>query len=275
LNPSQMMNTTFLTLLSASVYAMAALLQWQTLGNREPRTARHPLALGGIAVSLHALTLIGLLSGPTGFPFTLGSTLSMTTLGICTTIVLVSLRHPLQSLQLAAYPLTIVTLLISLHTHPLPEEAEHLSRPVLLHVALSMVAFILLCVATLQAATLYWQNRQLKKHNNPRLMRLLPPLQTTETLLFNLIWVGLITLTLAIITGSLYVENLFAQKLAHKTAFTLISWFLFSLLLCGRYLWGWRGLLAARLTLIGSALLIIGFVGSKFVLEILLSSNNA
>lgn len=91
-----------------------------------------------------------------------------------------------------------------------------------------------------------------------------------ESLLFDLIITGFILLTIALAFGFLTVDNFFAQHLAHKTVFSIISWFIYGSLLIGHYKLGWRGQKAIRFTLIGFALLAIGFIGSKFVLEMIL-----
>ena len=90
-----------------------------------------------------------------------------------------------------------------------------------------------------------------------------------ESLLFELLWAGVIVLTLAIITGAVFVHDLFAQDLAHKSLFSIMSWLVFSGLLVGHYTLGWRGLTASRWTLAGCALLMLGYYGSKFVLELI------
>ena len=82
--------------------------------------------------------------------------------------------------------------------------------------------------------------------------------------------VGFALLTIALSFGFLTIDDFFAQHLAKKTAFSIVSWFVYGALLLGRYRFGWRGLKAIRFTLIGFLLLAIGFVGSKFILEMIL-----
>jgi ABC-type uncharacterized transport system permease subunit len=98
----------------------------------------------------------------------------------------------------------------------------------------------------------------------------LPPLQLMEKTLYQLLVLGFITLTFALITGFFFVEDLFAQHLAHKTFFSLLAWLLYGLLLWGHFRRGWRGRKAARLTLWAFVLLMLGYVGSSIVLEFLL-----
>ena len=97
-----------------------------------------------------------------------------------------------------------------------------------------------------------------------------PPLVLVERLLFQLIAVGFALLTATLLTGVLFVEDLFAQHLVHKTVLSIAAWLVFGTLLLGRWRRGWRGRRAVNLTLAGMALLVLGFVGSKFVLELVL-----
>jgi len=97
-----------------------------------------------------------------------------------------------------------------------------------------------------------------------------PPLQTLERSLFEMISLGLIFLSLSILSGLIFLDDMFAQHLAHKTFFSIFSWIVFSVLLIGRIKLGWRGTRAIQITLGGYSLLFLAFLGSKFVLEIIL-----
>ena len=77
-------------------------------------------------------------------------------------------------------------------------------------------------------------------------------------------------LTATLLTGVLFVENLLAQHLVHKTVLSVLSWLAFGALLLGRWRYGWRGATAVRWTLAAMALLVLAFFGSKFVLELVL-----
>ncbi|MES2606196.1 MAG: cytochrome c biogenesis protein CcsA, partial [Pseudomonadota bacterium] len=88
--------------------------------------------------------------------------------------------------------------------------------------------------------------------------------------LFDIIKAGFIGLLAVIISGFLFMDDMFAQHLVHKTALTIVSWCVFGILLWGRYQQGWRGKVALRWTMSGFAVLILAYFGSKFVLEILL-----
>ena len=139
-----------------------------------------------------------------------------------------------------------------------------------LHAWCALLAYATLAVAALLALMLWLQERALRRRDYHRWMRALPPLTELETLLFRTIAVGFVLLTATLLTGALFVEDMFAQHLAHKTVFSVLSWLVFGGLLLGHWLRGWRGTTAVRWTLVAMALLVLAFFGSKFVLELVL-----
>ncbi|MGD9407447.1 MAG: cytochrome c biogenesis protein CcsA, partial [Gammaproteobacteria bacterium] len=68
----------------------------------------------------------------------------------------------------------------------------------------------------------------------------------------------------------IFVDNVFAQHLVHKTVLSIIALLVFGVLLLGRWRFGWRGRKAIHWTLVGYGLLVLGYFGSRFVLEVLL-----
>jgi ABC-type uncharacterized transport system permease subunit len=91
-----------------------------------------------------------------------------------------------------------------------------------------------------------------------------------EAMLFELIWLGVIALSLSIFTGVAFMNDIFAQHLVHKTVLSIAAWLLFTVLLWGHHRLGWRSQTAVRLTVVGFTLLMLAFLGSKLVLELLL-----
>jgi len=127
-----------------------------------------------------------------------------------------------------------------------------------------------LAIAALVAVMLAIQERALRTRRLGGLHAVLPPLTLIEAMLFQLIGAGFVLLSLTLLTGALFVEDLFGQNLVHKTVLSFAAWLLFGALLFGRWRYGWRGRRAVRLTLIGMMVLLLAFFGSKFVLEIVL-----
>ena len=126
-------------------------------------------------------------------------------------------------------------------------------------------------MATVQALFLRLQIRELKHKTIHRFwVNKLPPLQSMEGLLFDMILVSFVLLSIALGLGFVYVQDIFAQHIVHKTVFSMLSWLLLGGLLIGHWRAGWRGKRAANLTIYAFLLLALGFVGSKFVLELVL-----
>ncbi len=138
------------------------------------------------------------------------------------------------------------------------------------HILLSMGAAALLLAAAVTALLLVFLDRRLRARRIARLPSVLPPLDALEKVMFRLIGGGFVLLTLALLTGFIFVTNLFTQHLIHKTVLSLIAWVVFGVLLIGRIRFGWRGRSAVLWTLTGFGFLILSYFGSKFVLETLL-----
>lgn len=141
-----------------------------------------------------------------------------------------------------------------------------------IHLLIAMMAYSLFTIASLHVLLMALLERRLHGGALPRALRGLPPLLALEALLFHLIWAGFILLTLTLLSGMIYSEELLgkAAKLNHKTVFGVLSWIIFAGLLGGRHLRGWRGRTAVRWTLAGFLMLVLAYVGSKFVLEVVL-----
>lgn len=155
--------------------------------------------------------------------------------------------------------------------HGAATPASQFSLGLELHILLSIMAFSLFGLSAVQAVLLYMQERQLKHHQSPRLFAALPSLHENEVSLHHFNVAGFTFLTLALFTGFVYLENIFAQHLAHKTILSIIAWGVFATLLTGRYRFGWRGITAVRWTLVGFIVLMLAYLGSKLVLEMILN----
>lgn len=144
------------------------------------------------------------------------------------------------------------------------------------HFIIAMLAYSLFTLAALHAMLMAVAERQLHHARFSRILSGLPPLLTMEALLFRLIGIAFILLTLTLASGVIFSESLFgtAFRLDHKTVFAIVSWLLFGGLLVGRRVRGWRGRTALRWTLAGFVTLMLAYVGSRFVVEILLHRAN-
>ncbi len=185
-------------------------------------------------------------------------------------LLLASLTKPVESLGIIIFPLAAIMLGLDIAFNDDLPSAPQYSWQMNTHIFSSIIAFSLLMIAALQALFLAIQEKQLRCHPPKKFILSLPALQTMESLLFQMISVGLLFLSMSLITGILFIEDLFAQHLVHKTALSLLAWVIFSALILGRLRYGWRGQTAVKLTLAGFVLLLLGYFGSKLVLEIIL-----
>lgn len=140
----------------------------------------------------------------------------------------------------------------------------------LIHGLLSLIAFILLALAALQAIRIAIQEYRLHTKKNLTLEGNIPPLQTLEKTLFQILMWGFILLTLSLSSGFIYLNSQPTHPFTHKTIFAIAAWVLFALLLIGHHRYGWRGKTAAQWTLVGFVFLVISYFGTKFVLQVLL-----
>ena len=169
------------------------------------------------------------------------------------------------------FPLSALSVLVSTYAPDTDIANGNSDGGILLHIGSSILAYAVLTLAAAQAALVALQDHQLRHRHTRGIIQVLPPLQLMETMLFELLWVGVILLSISIGTGILFLDDIFAQHLVHKTTLSIIAWILFSILLWGHYQLGWRSQTAVRLTLAGFALLMLGFFGSKLVLELILA----
>ncbi|MBN8431141.1 cytochrome c biogenesis protein CcsA [Microbulbifer salipaludis] len=240
--------------------------------SRQPLARLQPLLLGmfGCAVAAHVIALEYILVANDGFRFDLLAMLSLVTCSVALVLLFLSLKHRLTLLILAIAPLAALSQLAAVHAWGGAPPLTDLTPGIAAHALFSISAYALLTLATLQAIYLYWLNQQLHNHRPSGISRLLPPLQTMESLLFALIAFGQLLLTASLVTGALFVDDLFGQQLVHKTALSILAWILYSILLWGHWKKGWRGNTAVRWTLSAFAILMLAFFGSKLALEVIL-----
>lgn len=145
------------------------------------------------------------------------------------------------------------------------------------HLLISMLAYSLFTIAALHVLLMALIERRLHGAHLPLALQKLPPLLTMETLLFRIIAAGFVLLTLTLATGLVFSEEVFGKALRfeHKTVFGILSWLIFAALLGGRQFYGWRGRVAVRWTLAGFLVLVLAYIGSKFVLEVILGRGYA
>ena len=257
------------TALAAScLYFVVAFLQARRSVRRSTASPSPIYALAVAAVLLHGYSAMVGIRSPEGINLGLFNAGSLIFWLINVSLLLSLLRRPLQNLMVILFPLAALAVVTARLLPGSSSPVANLSSGMLMHIGSSVLAYAVLTIAACQAAAVAVQDYQLRHHTRG-LVKLLPPLQLMESMLFEIVWVGLILLTVAIISGFVFVEDFFAQHLVHKTVLTLCAWLLFATLLWGRHKLGWRAQTAVRFTLGGFVALMLGYAGSNFAPELL------
>lgn len=256
-----------LALLSIVLYLAAAGGLARPLLSGEKPLNRLALSLAGGAVLIHAGLLLSMHRGALDLHFF--AALSLVAFVVSALTLLVNASRPVAALGVIVFPLAALLVAVDSFLAP-PTVPQPMDWQIKLHVTVALIAFGVLSIAAVLAILLAVQERALRQRQFGPWLRALPPLTLTETLLFRLIGAGFVLLSLTLLTGALFVDNLFGQHLVHKTVLSIVAWLVFSILLYGRWRHGWRGQRAVNLTLIGMAVLLLAFFGSKAVLELVL-----
>lgn len=257
-----------LALLAILLYSLSGGWQLLVLMRQIPSIERPWLVQAAISVAivLHAIVLYILLNASS--ELRLGA-LEFTSL-MCWCMGLIvkafSRYRAMRALTGILFPLSALSLaaLIGLPKQP---EGLPLSGGELIHVITSVLAYALLCLAMLQALLLAIQSRALKMRRLRGIVEALPALTRMERVLFDLITMGMILLTLSIVSGLLFVFHVRDLYLSAKALLALMTWLIFGTLLWGHRYRGWRGRRAVRWTLGGSLLLLFTYYGSHLLLS--------
>jgi ABC-type uncharacterized transport system permease subunit len=236
--------------------------------------ARRPPRWAGIAVGLAGSALHGLMLyhdtvSAAGLSLEFFNAFSLVAWSVALVLLLSALTKPVENLGIMLLPLAALAIVLELQ-FAAPKAGEQAAWGLSVHVLISLLAYSLLTLAAVQAILLAVQDHHLHNRHPGGFVRALPPLQTMEVLLFELIGVGFFLLSLSLVSGFVFLEDMFAQHLVHKTLLSILSWMVFAVLLWGRFRFGWRGRTAIRGTLIGFVFLMLAYFGSKAVLELIL-----
>ena len=261
------MNAYFFAAIAIFAYLSSAILIFRPLALAKKRIA---LGCAWSASVLHTLYISLVIQQNVGFNFSLFSMASLVSLIVALLLLLATLNKPVENLGIFIFPVTALMLSLELCFPEKQRSLESHSWQMHTHILSSIIAFSLLNIAAMQAILLVIQNQQLKSHPPKRYIQSMPPLQSMESLLFQMIGAGVFFLSISLGSGFIFLEDIFAQHLAHKTIFSIAAWLIFTGLLIGRLRCGWRGRTAIKWTLLGFLFLLLAYFGSKLVLELIL-----
>lgn len=226
----------------------------------------------GAALAVHAVGLYGALFSSSGMLFSFSFALSLMMWLAVLIYWLESFLARMEGLQPMVLPLAALCAILPVFFPQVHLVAHAEAMGFKLHFLVAMLAYSLFTLSALHGIFMGFTEQALHRHTLTRSLASLPPLLTMEALLFRMLLVGFVLLTLALGSGVLFSETLFGKALPldHKTFFAFASWGIFATLLVGRHAWGWRGRKALHWTLAGFMVLLLAYVGSRFVAEVIL-----
>lgn len=261
-----------LFLISAMIYAGVGLHLYHSLIKEKTIKKAPTLIALSLAIILHGTLILPQIITLYGLNLNLFNTLSLTGLFCAIFFVLFSLYRPILSLGVLAVPTAIIGMSFGQFGQTPYQPLSNTNTGLQAHILLSFGAYCVLLMACVQAILLKLQIRELKRHTQQRFwVSKLPNLQSMESLLFDMILMGFVLLSVALSLGFMATYDVMEQHVAHKLFFSMLSWVVFGVFLIGHYKQGWRGNRACNFTIYGFVLLAMGFLGSKTVLELILS----
>jgi ABC-type uncharacterized transport system permease subunit len=254
----------------AALYAAAAWASWPRADGHAPPWARTLLL--PLALALHAYAIIRAIATPSGFDLSFANALSLVA-GLAVLVAWASgLMRTLPGVAAVVLPVAAVCAL-GPATGESPHRFGYADEPwAAVHIAVALLAYALFVVAALQAVVLIGLEARLRRGTPDDADGFAPPLLLLERFMFRVVGLGFLLLTATLISGFLFSEEIFGRPLTftHKNVFSVAGWLTFAVLLFGRWRYGWRGRPALRWILVGTLLLVLGYLGSKFVMEVLL-----
>ncbi len=251
-------------------YVASALCQWFRIQERNiSKLTVQLLALAGAAAQ--TLSIYCIIHPPLGINLHFFAVGSLCSWLVILVVLISSVRKPVENLLVVLLPMAIAAIATSTFIPVRPSLLANKTPGMVSHILVSVLAYSTLTIAAFQAVLLAYQENLLKHHHPTGIIRAFPPMQTMEKLLFEFLWAGLILLTASLASGFVFLQDMFAQHVAHKTILSVLAWLLFATLLAGRMILGWRGRTAIRWTLSGFVLLMLAFFGSKFVMDLVIN----
>ncbi len=261
----------YLAFISGAFYALATCIAGhQLLASQKPFSKKLLLPIS-LALFTHIIWLYQHVFMLDGQNLQILNVLSLVTFIISLLSTIASKRLNTGVLLPIVYGFTVVNFIAVAH---LPSHfVTHLEThpQVGAHIIFALLAYSILTIASLFALQLAYLDYRLKHHKSPITKIKMPPILTLEKSLFQFIFVGFILLSCTLLTGFIFLEDMFAQGKAHKALLSMVAWIIYGTLLWGHFKQGWRGRLTVYITIVGSFLLTLAYFGSRFVREVILS----
>ncbi|MFT5675519.1 MAG: ABC-type uncharacterized transport system permease subunit [Paraglaciecola sp.] len=252
-------------------YAAASAVIVNGLFHHQGPNRRLSFVLVSVAIGLHLVILNGDIFIEPGQNMSMLNVASLIAWLISVTMLVASFSMPNTILLPVVFGFT--SIVVVLNSVVPDSHIMHINvQPALLvHISLALFAYACLGIALLYALQLSYINMRLKEKKASLLHSSLPPLMAVEGILFKLLLVGTILLSMSLVSGFMFLGDMFAKEQAHKTLLSILAWIVFASMLVGHFKFGWRGKPIIAATILGSVLLTLAYFGSRFVKEVILN----
>ena len=220
-----------------------------------------------IAIIAHSYALSPIFDESLSVNLSINYALNLVAFIISITLFFSSIVGNTQFLGLVTLPIISLIFLFDFSNNPVSIPLDNL---LFVHVIISLISYSILCLSAAQSIILKLQEKKLQTNQPTGIISSLPSLDAMDSLLFKILALGILFLSASLLSGFIFLEDIFAQHLAHKTILSILAWIIFVSLMYGRQKYGWRGSNAANITLIGFFILFLSYFGTKTVIEIIL-----
>ncbi len=261
-----------LTIIACLFYVLATTHVLSRLFHQQGPSQKLTVILSTIAILAHMLLLVNSVFRADGQDLSIVNVSLLTCWVIVISVTTVSLKFPATLLLPVVYGFAALLTFASLFIpHHILLQSIDVEIGLVTHISLSLLAFCVLIIATLYAVQFYFIDKRLKRKDLAIVHSHLPPLMVVERQLYQLLNVGTVLLTLALISGFVFLEGMFAQEFIHKTMLSMLAWAIFTTVAIGHLKLGWRGKPVVITIMIAAFILTLAYFGSRFVQEVILN----
>lgn len=255
----QWLNPSTIVVLAMALYGMATVLQCRYWITQKHASMSVWFGAGIVGFFLQGYGLYHLIDIAGGQNLTYPIVFSLMTWVFSFFVLFGALFKPLVNLSVLAFPLSMLAILLTMLFPGQRVEQTGMDTETFVHIWFAILTTAVLLVTASQALLIAVLDYLLHHKRVIRLVQLLPPLQSMESMLFGMIWGGFILLSILLVSSQWFFHNAFHHTMLHKTLPGVLAWGIFLMLLIGRYGFGWRGRLAVRGTLLGVFILMAGY----------------
>lgn len=261
-----------LTIIASLFYVLATSHVLSRLFHHQGPSQKVTIILSTVAILAHMLMLANSVFTADGKDLSTVNVSLLTCWVIVVSVTTVSLKFPATLLLPVVYGfaalLTVASLFIP---HHILLHSIDVDIALLTHISLSLVAYCILIIATLYGLQFYFIDKRLKRKDLAIVYSHLPPLMVVERQLYQLVNLGTALLSIALLSGFIFLDGMFAQESIHKTVLSFIAWIIFITIVIGHMRRGWRGKIVVIGIMIAAFILTLAYFGSRFIQEIALN----